>query len=100
MESMLKVLPITKLSALWKVPSNILTSVTLFFTFLLYLTWIVQIHLNKHLNAFACKLEDLFLPSAAESLSALQLIQNAAVRILTGVRKREHIEPIPSLLHC
>ncbi|CAJ1051395.1 uncharacterized protein LOC117829052%2C partial [Xyrichtys novacula] len=33
------------------------------------------------------------------SLSRLQLVQNAAVRLLTGVRKREHITPILASLH-
>ena len=33
------------------------------------------------------------------SLARLQLVQNAAARLLTGTRKREHITPILSSLH-
>lgn len=33
------------------------------------------------------------------SLSRLQLVQNAAARLLTGTRKREHITPILAALH-
>ena len=34
-----------------------------------------------------------------KSLKTLQLIQNAAARVLTGTRKREHITPILASLH-
>ena len=33
------------------------------------------------------------------SIARLQLVQNAAARLLTGVRKREHITPILASLH-
>lgn len=34
-----------------------------------------------------------------KSLRSLQLVQNAAARVLTGTRKREHITPVLSSLH-
>ena len=33
------------------------------------------------------------------SLNSLQLIQNAAARVLTGIRKRDHISPVLASLH-
>ncbi len=33
------------------------------------------------------------------SLARLQMVQNAAARLLTGVRKREHITPVLISLH-
>ena len=37
--------------------------------------------------------------SPKNSLRSLQLIQNAAARVLTGTRKREHISPVLASLH-
>ncbi len=39
----------------------------------------------------------LFVGVFQSNLSRLQLVQNAAVRLLTGTRKREHISPTPYL---
>ena len=33
------------------------------------------------------------------SLNSLQLIQNAAARVLTGIRKRDHVSPVLASLH-
>jgi len=37
--------------------------------------------------------------SSSKSLKTLQLIQNAAARILTGTKKRDHISPVLASLH-
>ena len=41
----------------------------------------------------------LYLGVSQSSLSRLQLVQNAAARLLTGARKREHITPVLASLH-
>lgn len=41
----------------------------------------------------------LYLGVAKSSLSRLQMVQNAAARLLTGTRKREHILPVLFSLH-
>jgi len=41
----------------------------------------------------------LYLGVSQSLLSRLQLVQNAAARMLTGTRKREHISPVLSSLH-
>ncbi|MDF5005136.1 hypothetical protein P3575_24015, partial [Vibrio parahaemolyticus] len=37
--------------------------------------------------------------SSSKSLKTLQLIQNAAARVLTGTKKRDHISPVLASLH-
>ncbi len=44
-----------------------------------------------------CNLLYLGLPKS--SLNRLQLVQNAAARLITGTRKREHITPVLASLH-
>ena len=41
----------------------------------------------------------LYLGLPQSSLKRLQLVQNAAARLLTGTRRREHITPILASLH-
>lgn len=41
----------------------------------------------------------LYMGVSQSSLSRLQLVQNAAARLLTGTRKRDHISPILASLH-
>ncbi len=41
----------------------------------------------------------LYFGASQSSLARLQLVQNAAARLLTGVHKREHITPILASLH-
>ncbi len=42
----------------------------------------------------------LYLGVAKSSLFCFQLVQNAAARLLTETRKREHILPVLAVLHC
>ncbi len=41
----------------------------------------------------------LYLGISQSSLNRLQIVQNAAARVLTGARKREHITPVLQSLH-
>lgn len=59
--------------------------------------------LEKVIHAFITSRLDycnsLYLGLPLSSLTRLQLVQNAAARLLTGTRKREHITPVLASLH-
>ncbi|XP_076597184.1 uncharacterized protein LOC143326976 [Chaetodon auriga] len=60
-------------------------------------------HFETVIHAFITSRLDycnaLYFGVSQSSLARLQLVQNAAARLLTGVRKREHITPILASLH-
>ena len=60
-------------------------------------------HLETVIHAFITSRLDycnsLYVGVSQSSLARLQLVQNAAARLLTGTRKREHITPILASLH-
>ena len=60
-------------------------------------------HFETVIHAFVTSRLDycnsLYFGVSQSSLARLQLVQNAAARLLTGVRKREHITPILASLH-
>lgn len=60
-------------------------------------------HLETVIHAFITSRLDycnaLYFGVSQSSLARLQLVQNAAARLLTGARKREHITPILASLH-
>ena len=60
-------------------------------------------HFETVIHAFITSRLDycnaLYFGVSHSSLARLQLVQNAAARLLTGVRKREHITPILASLH-
>uniref|UniRef100_A0A3B3HXE2 Uncharacterized protein n=1 Tax=Oryzias latipes TaxID=8090 RepID=A0A3B3HXE2_ORYLA len=60
-------------------------------------------HFETVIHAFVTTRLDycnsLYFGAPHSSLSRLQLVQNAAARLLTGTRKREHITPVLASLH-
>ena len=65
--------------------------------------FLAQQHFETVIHAFiTCRLDycnALYFGVNQSSIARLQLVQNAAARLLTGVRKREHITPILASLH-
>lgn len=64
---------------------------------------LAQQHLETVMHAFITSRLDycnaLYFGVSQFSLRRLQLVQNAAARLLTGTRKREHITPVLASLH-
>ena len=60
-------------------------------------------HFETVIHAFVTTRLDycnaLYVGIAGSSIARLQLVQNAAARLLTGTRKYEHISPILASLH-
>lgn len=65
--------------------------------------FLLQQHFETVIHAFVTTRLDycnaLYMGISKKSLARLQLVQNAAARLLTGSRKREHITPILASLH-
>ncbi|TKS65252.1 RNA-directed DNA polymerase from mobile element jockey [Collichthys lucidus] len=65
--------------------------------------FLAQKHFETVIHAFITSRLDycnaLYLGVSQSSLARLQLVQNAAARLLTGTHKREHITPILASLH-
>ena len=59
--------------------------------------------MEKNIHAFITTRLDycnaLYLGVSQSGLQRLQLVQNAAARLLTGTRRRDHITPVLSTLH-